>query len=206
VYGNAREFGVDRSPVPTLYDCRAAVAFPPLAFLVRTNGNPEDAVAAIRQSVRRVEPARALYDVLTLDSRIGTEYASDKLRATLVGMFAGAALALVCVGVYSTLAYIVSLRHREIGLRIAIGAKRSRILRQFVSKAMRVVTVAAILGLVGSLMVSRVFSSMLFAVSASDPLTIAAVIVVVLFVAIWAALLPSLNASRVDPMVALRED
>jgi len=182
------------------------VAFPPLAFLVRTNGDPDQVIASIRQSVKEAEPARALYDVSTLESRIGTEYASQRLRAILMALFAGLALALVCLGVYSTLAYIVTLRHREIGLRIALGAKRSHILRQFVSKAMRVVTVAAILGLVGSVMASRVLSHMLFAVSASDPFTIGGVIVVVLLVAIWAALLPSLNASRVDPMVALRED
>jgi predicted permease len=206
VYGDSREFGADRSPVPTVYDCRTGVAFAPLAFLVRTNGEPAQAIASIRQTVKRVEPARAVYDVSSLESRIGTQFASQRLRAVLMALFAGAALALVCVGVYSTLAYIVNLRHREIGLRIAMGARQSHILRQFVGKAMRVVGFSAALGVVGSLIASRAVSHMLFAVSASDPLTLASVVVVVLFMAVWAALLPSLMASRVDPIVALRQD
>jgi predicted permease len=206
VYGDSREYGVGLSPVPTVYDCRTAVAFPPLAFVVRTNRNSEQVIASIRQSVKQVEPARALYDVSTLEARIGSEYASETLRTTLVGLFAAAALALVAVGVYSTVAYIVGLRHREIGLRMAMGARRADIFRHYVGKALRVVAIAAALGLVGSLVASRALSNMLFAVSAHDPLTFSAVIAVVLLVAVWAALVPSLKASRVDPNVALRQD
>jgi putative ABC transport system permease protein len=206
VYSDAREYGVALDPVPTVYDCRTAVAYPPLAFTIRTNGDPEQVINSIRQSVKRVEPARALYDVSTLEARVSTEYGSERLRTSLVGLFAAVALALVAVGVYSTVAYIVSLRYREIGLRMAIGARRSDIFRHYVGKALRVVAIAASLGLVGSLAASRALSNMLFAVSAWDPLTFSTVIAVVILVAAWAALSPSLKASRVDPMVALRED
>ena len=206
VYADAREYGMALGPAPTVYDCRTAVAFPPLAFVVRTAGDPRQVIGAIRQSVKQVEPARALYDISTLEARIGREYTSERLRAALVAMFAGAALALVGVGVYSTVAYVVGLRQREIGLRMAIGARRTHIFRQYVSQALRVVAVAAVIGLVGSLAVSRGLSSMLFGVSGGDPLTTAAVVAAVLAVAVWGALLPSLRASRVDPMVALRQD
>ncbi len=206
VYADAREYGVERSPVPTVYDCRTAVAFPPLAFVVRTKGDPEQVIASIRQSVQRAEPARALYDVSTLAARIGTAYASETLRATLVGCFALAALALVALGIYSTVAYVVSVRKREIGLRMALGARRSDIVRHYVGKVLRVAAIAAALGLVSSLVVSHAASSMLFSVSARDPFTFAAVIALVLLVAVWAALAPARKASRVDPNVALRQD
>jgi putative ABC transport system permease protein len=147
-----------------------------------------------------------LYDVSTLEARIGTQHAPQRLRAALIALFAGVALALVALGVYSTTAYLVRLRHREIGLRMAIGAQRVTILHYYVGKVAGVVAIAASLGLVGSLAASQAMSTMVFAVSVRDPWIVSAVIAVVVLVALLASLLPSLRASRVDPMVALRLD
>jgi len=128
------------------------------------------------------------------------------LRTALVVLFSGAALSLICLGIYGTLSYVVSLRRREVGLRVALGALSSTIVAQFVTQALQVVGAACVVGLLLSLAFGRALSGLLFGVSPSDPFTLAGVIVVVVGVAALAAFLPALRASRIDPMEALREE
>jgi putative ABC transport system permease protein len=206
VVGDARDFGLGREPVPTIYQCRSFVAYPPLTFLVRTSGNPLALVGSIRQRLKEVQPTRSIYDVRTLDDRISSEYSQDRLRTALLLSFGGAALALVCLGIYGTLSYIVSLRRREIGLRVALGAQRDAIVRLFMTKALRIVGVACAIGLALFLAVSGLLSKMLFGVSPTDPLTLLGVILAIAVVAALAALLPARRASRAEPMQALREE
>jgi putative ABC transport system permease protein len=206
VVGDAREYRLDRDPTPTIYSCVTAIAYPPLALLVRTGGDPSALVGAVRQRMKEIEPTRSVYDVLPLSERMGAEYAQDRLRTALVVVFAGAALSLVCLGIYGTLSYIVSLRRREVGLRVALGAQSGAIVAQFVAQALRVVGGACVLGLALSLAFGRALSGLLYGVSPFDPLTLAGVIVLVVGVAALAAFLPSLRASRIDPMEALREE
>jgi putative ABC transport system permease protein len=206
VVGDAREYRLDRVPTPTFYTCVTAIAYPPLSFLLRTAGDPSAIVGAVRQRMKEIEPSRSVYDVVPLTERIGAEYAQDRLRTALVVLFAGAALSLVCLGIYGTLSYIVSQRRREVGLRVALGALSSTIVAQFVTQALRVVGVACAVGLVLSLAFGRALSGLLFGVSPFDPLTLAGVVVLVVGVAALAAFLPSLRASRIDPMEALREE
>jgi ABC-type antimicrobial peptide transport system permease subunit len=116
------------------------------------------------------------------------------------------ALALACLGVYGTLSYIVNLRRREVGLRVALGARHGNIVKQFLSKALRIVAIACVVGLALSFAFSRALSGMLYGVSPQDPVTLAAVIFVVVGAAALAALLPAARAARTDPMQALRED
>jgi putative ABC transport system permease protein len=196
VAGNARDFGLDREPVPTTYNCGTAVAYPPLALLVRTTNDPMTMVNTIRRRLAEIEPQRSMYAVMPLEQRIGNEYSADRLRTAVTALFAGAALLLVSLGMYGTLSYVVSLRRREIGLRVALGAVQSAITSHFLLTAMRVVAVACVAGL----------ASMLYGVSPNDPATLAGVVVIVLVVAAAAALVPALRASRVDPMTALREE
>jgi putative ABC transport system permease protein len=206
VVGDAREYRLDREPAPTIYACTTAFAYPPLAFLLRTQGDPSALVGAVRQRMKEIEPERSVYDILPLTERMGTEYAQDRLRTALVVLFAAAALSLVCLGIYGTLSYVVSLRRREVGLRVALGALSSTIVAQFVTQALRVVGVACAAGLVLSIGFARAMSGLLYGVSPFDPLTLAVVIVVVIGVAALAAFIPSLRASRIDPMEALREE
>jgi ABC-type antimicrobial peptide transport system permease subunit len=160
----------------------------------------------VREKIKELEPLRAIYDVAPLAERIGDEYAQDRLRTVLLALFEGTALSLACLGVYGTLSYVVSLRRREVGLRVALGALSSHIVRQFLLKALRVVGVACAVGLVLSLAFTRALSGMLYGVSPSDPITLAAVIGIVLLVASAAAWMPAMRASRIDPMQALREE
>ena len=206
VIGDAREYALDRRPEAVVYDCRTAYATPALSFLVRTRGDPLEAVPAVRTTLKALAPLRAVYDVVPLAERMGGEYAQDRLRTILLSLFALTALALACLGVYGTLSYIVSLRRREVGLRVALGALQRRIVAQFLLKAMRVVGTACFVGLALSFVLTRGLSGMLYGVAPWDPFTLASVVAIVLAVAGLAAWLPALRAARIDPMRALREE
>jgi putative ABC transport system permease protein len=205
IVGDARERGIDRAPGPTVYTCDSALT-PFGWFLVRTAGEPLAVAGAVRTKINELEPLDAVYDVAPLEERIDGAYAQNRLRMVLLTLFAGAALSLACLGLYGTLSYVVSLRRREIGLRVALGALSSNIVSQFLLKALRVVGIACAAGLVLSFAFTRVLSGMLYGVSPSDPITLSAVIVIVTAVAALAALFPALRASRVDPMQVLREE
>ena len=205
VVGDTRELGLDRDPVPAVYSC-AGVPHPFPWYFVRTSSDPLAAAAAVRRRINELEPLRAVYDILPLAQRIDDAYAQNRLRTILLSLFAATALSLTCLGVYGTLSYIVSLRRREVGLRVALGALSRSIVAQLLVRALRVVLLACGIGILMSLAFARVLSGVLYGVSPSDPVTLSGVVAIVLGVAALAALLPAVRASRIDPMTALRED
>ena len=205
VVGDARENGIDSEPPPVVYGCNSAPT-PMPRFLVRTNGDPLRLASSVRMRMRQLEPLRSVYEVAALDDRIGDAFSQNRLRAILLASFAIAALALACLGVYGTLSYIVTLRQREVGLWLALGAMRGDVVIRFLRKTLLVVAVACVAGVALSLALSRVISGMLFGVEAADPVTFAAVIATVMLVATLAALLPSIRAAVLDPMRTLREE
>ena len=204
VIGNARETGLERTPVPTVYPCSSA-PYPTPYFLVRTHGEPEAMAATIRARFSELEPLRAVYDVASLEDRIDGAFAQDRLRTTILVVFAATALSLACVGLCGMLSYVVRLRRKEIGLRLALGAARRGIVRYFLLQAMRVVLLACAGGLALSLAFARLLAGMLYGVSASDPLTLSTVVAIVVAVAALAALVPATRAARLEPMQVLRE-
>jgi predicted permease len=205
VVGDVRERGLDQPPVPTVYFCNLAGRPSPFV-LVRTRGDPQAVVGSVRAKMKELEPLRAVFSIASLEEQIDDAFAENRLRTIVLTLFAGAALALACLGLYGTLSYVVSLRRREVGLRVALGALSGAIVAQFVTQALRVVGVACAAGLLLSLAFGRALAGLLFGVSPSDPLTLAGVVVLVVGVATFAAFLPSLRASRIDPMEALREE
>ena len=205
IVGDARERGLDCDPGPTVYTCFSAPNPTPY-FLVRTHNQPAALAQAVRLKLKELEPARAVYDIAPLDERIGDAFTQNRLRTLLLVLFALTALSLACVGLYGTLSYIVNLRRREIGLRLALGAARSHIIRQFLVQGLRVAGLACVCGLVLSIAFTRALSGMLFGVSPSDPLTLSAVVATVLVVAALAALVPAIRAALVEPMRTLREE
>jgi putative ABC transport system permease protein len=205
IVGNARERGIDVEGGPTVYSCFSA-ATPIPWFLVRTSGDPAAVAGAVRQRIRELEPLRSVYDIMPLDDRIGEAYAENRLRTTLLTAFAVSALLLACLGVYGTLSYVVGLRRREVGLRLALGAGRGGILRQFLWEGLRVAMAAAAIGLALSLAFARALSGMLYGVRPSDPATLSGVLGLVLTVAAMAALVPAARASRLQPWRVLREE
>ena len=204
IVGDAKELGIDREPVPTVYFCDS-VPSPFPWFLVRTSGAPLTAAGAIRLKLKELEPLRSVYDIAPLEQRIGDGYAQNRLRTILMAVFAVTALSLACLGVWGTLSYVVSLRRREIGLRLALGAPRISIVWHFLREGVRVVSLACLCGLAMSAAGSRLLSGMLYGVSTSDPATFSSVVAIVLVVAALAALVPATRAAFAEPMRILRE-
>jgi predicted permease len=205
IVGDARERGLDREPAPTVYFC-AVPALATRVFLVRTRGEPMAMAQAVRLRIKELDPIRSVYDITPLDERIGDSFAENRLRTVLLVLFAVTALLLACVGLYGTLGYIVSLRRREVGLRLALGASRTAILKHFLTKGLRVVALACACGLMLSFAFSQALSGMLYGVSASDPVTLSAVALIVLVVAGLASLIPAARAALVEPMRVLRNE
>lgn len=205
VVGDARERGIDQEPPPTVYSCTSA-GIPTPYFLVRTHGEPQALISTIRLEMKALEPLRSVYEIEALPNRIGEAFAEDRLRLFVLGLFAAAALALACVGLYGTLSYVASLRRREVGLRMALGAKRGEIAGRFLLQALRVAAAATVAGLALSLAGSRLLRDMLYGVTPADPVTLAIVAGVVMSVASASAVIPAIRAARVDPMRVLRDE
>jgi putative ABC transport system permease protein len=205
IVGDAREAGPDREPVPTVYTCFSA-PHPAPWHLVRTVGDPAAAATVVRRAVRALEPLRSVYEVAPLEARMGDAYSQNRLRTWLLSLFAITALALVCAGVYGTLSYAVSLRRREVALRLALGALRRSVVRQLIATSVRIVGVASACGLVLALVFTRSLSTLLYGVTPADPATLAGVVALVVTVACVAAVVPATRAAFIQPMRALRED
>jgi predicted permease len=205
VVGDVRERGLDQSPAPTVYFCSSAQAPAPY-FLVRTQGDPTAIIQAVRVKLKELEPLRAVYDIAPLKDRIGDAFAQNRLRTSLLSAFAGAALSIACVGLYGTVSFAVNRRRRESALRLALGALRRDIVRQFVVQEFRVAGIACACGLVLYAIVARAFAGMLYGVSPLDPVALSIVAGIVLAVTTLAALIPAMRAAFTQPMRALRED
>jgi len=205
VVGDAREAGLASEPIPSVYRCSFTGDAMPW-FLVRAAGPPAALAGSVRAKLRELEPTRTVYDIAPLEDHIGDAHAQRRLRTLLLTAFAGTALALTCLGIYGTLSYVVSLRRREVGLRVALGALSRNIVAQFLTRALRVVSIACAVGLALSFAFTRALSGMLYGVTPSDPITLSAVVSVVVGAAALAAILPAARAARIDPMQALREE
>jgi len=205
VVGDAREQGLNRVPVPTIYWCLNA-PYPSPYFLIRTQGAPLGMAEAVRRKVHTIEPARSVYDISSLEEHLSDNFAENRLRTMLLGMFAATAISLACIGLYGTLSYFVTVRKREVGLRLALGAERGQILWRFLRKGVTVAFLGCIVGLLLALACARVLSGMLYGVSSTDLRTMCAVVLLIVGVASAASFLPALRAASVDPMQVLRDE
>ena len=133
VVGDARETGLDHEPVPTVYWCATSWQ-PGVHFLVRAHGDPRLLAESVRKTVHAVEPRRSVYDITPLVDQISGAYDENRLRTILLVFFAMAAILLACVGLYGTISYSVTVRRREVGLRLALGAVRTQIVRQILRR------------------------------------------------------------------------
>ena len=205
IVGDVREVGIDRDTVPTVYACDSAPnPFP--WFVIRTSAEPATLATAVRLRLGRLEPLRSVYDMAPLEDRIGDAYAQNRLRTWMLTLFGMTALGLVCTGIYGTLSYAVSLRRREVALRLALGALRRSVVHELMTTSIRIVGIATACGLVLALIFTRSLSTMLYGVTPADPPTLGGVLIVVITVALVAALIPAARATLVQPMRALRED
>jgi len=175
-------------------------------ILVKTSGNTSSAVAAIREAVQAVDPNLPVYDVRSLGTLVEDSLAPRRFAIRTVGFFAVAALLLAAVGLYGVLTYAVAQRTREIGIRIALGAERSTVLRLVVGRALRLAGAGVALGIVAAILFGRFIESQLFQVRAFDPITMASTAFAVMTTALLASWLPARRAMRADPAVTLRHE
>ena len=205
IVGDARETGMDHEPIPTVYWCFATIQ-PGTYFLVRTHGDPGAMASTVRRRVFELEPRRSVYELTPLTDHISEAYSENRLRTVLLAFFALTAMLLAGVGLYGTLSYLVNLRQREIGLRLAVGAGRGSIVRQFVAEGLRVAAFGVAGGLALAAAFTKILAGMLFGVSPWDTVTIVGVVGGVTAVTLAASFLPATRAARLDPMQVLRSE
>jgi predicted permease len=204
--GTARGGGLDRDPSAVLYLSSAQFPQNTVSLVIRADTQLQALLPAIRAAVRDIDPAQPIPDLRRLEEWIADSVAQPRLTTTLAGAFAIAALFLAAVGIYGTIAYDVSQRTQEIGVRMAIGAARISVVGLVLRGGMTWAGGGIVLGLLGAWSVSRVIASLLFEVSAADPLTFAVSGLALAGVTGLACTVPAIRATRVDPVIALRGD
>jgi putative ABC transport system permease protein len=203
VVGDVRNTALTQDS-PALYYSLAARGWPLMDVVVRADRSPEALLPAIRQKVHEIDGELALANERTLDQWLSNTSAQPRLNTVMLSVFASVALLIASIGIYGVLAYSVSQRTSELGLRMALGATPRGVLRLVVGEGMKVALIGVGVGLLGGLALGRAVSSLVFGVTVHDPLTFTAVGVALTVVALAACAIPALRASRVDPIVALR--
>ncbi len=174
------------------------------SILVKTSGDSSGAAAAIRDVVRAADPNLPLYDVKTMETLLADSLAPRRFAMRLLGLFAATALLLAALGLYGVLIFSVTQRTREIGIRIALGAERSAVMRLVVGQGLRLAGTGVMIGIAAAMLLGRLIESQLFEVRPFDPLTIAAMVCALMTAALLASWLPARRAMRADPAVTLR--
>ncbi len=205
VVEDSRQFGLSEDATPTLYLPAMQAGFGQ-TIIVATSGDPLPLTQAIKDAIRDVDPTRPVDQIQTVEDLVAEDVAPARLNAALFGTFALLALVIAAVGVLGVLAFSVSQRTKEFGLRMAIGADREMVLRSVLTEGVKLVGFALLVGAIGAVALSRFLSSFLFGVDPIDPVSFAAAGGVLAFVALIAAFLPALRATRVDPIQALRAE
>ena len=196
--------GVDSQPEPDWYGSRVVSPQRHRYLFVRSALPASSVAAAIRKEVAAIDRNQPLTSVKTMAEVIGATTAPRRFNTWLLGVFATVALVLATLGIYSVISYSITLRTQEIGIRMALGARRPAILMMVLRKGMLLTLIGTVLGVAGAFVLTRWMSSMLFGVSASDPATYAIVVFVSVAAALLACSIPARRATRVDPLVALR--
>jgi putative ABC transport system permease protein len=206
VVGNVQEGELDSKPEPQVYVPYADFPRFHMSLTVRTVGVPGAAAPAVRAAVRAVDPGIALFEVMPYPDLIVRSFWPRRLVGLMLAVFAGIALLLAAVGVYGVMAYAVAQRTHEIGLRMALGAEVGHVLRLVVGQGLTLAGIGLLIGLVGAFGLTRGLATLLFGVSATDPLSYIAISLLLAVTTLAASYIPARRAARVEPLVALRSE
>lgn len=213
VVGDIKQAGLDSPTSPETY--YHYLQIPPgemnfaessMALVIRTTADPAAMTSSVREALHTLDPAQPIYNVQSMDQVLQESVAQPRFRAFLIGLFAALALVLASIGLYGVVAYSVSQRTAELGIRVAVGARPADIVKLVVFRAAGLAAMGLVIGIGASLVGSRLLSGFLFEVSPSDPFTLGVASIVILAVALTASLVPALRAAKVDPVVALRAE
>jgi putative ABC transport system permease protein len=204
VVGSVKHTELKTEPRPTMYLAAAQSPWPSMSLVIRSTNDPAGLTALVRREVAAVDKDQPLATIGTVDQLFAKAVAPQRFNMMLVGLFALLALTLATVGIYGVIAYSVTQRAQEMGVRLALGARSRDILRLVIVQALRTSLLGVALGLIAALALTRVMSSLLFEVSATDPLIFVGLSVLLEGVALLASYIPARRATKVDPLVALR--
>ena len=202
VVGDIRHYSLQGEPFATMYfpDINAGR----MNLVVRTQGDPLSIVGAVRKEVYALDPDQPIAEVKKMSDWVNSSVAAPRYRTTLLTLFAALAMILAATGIYGVMSYSVAQRTHEIGVRMALGARRIDVLKMVVRQGMVLTLIGVVLGLVAAFALTRVMSSFLFGVTAKDPITFGVVAALLMAVAFVACFVPARRATKVDPLVALR--
>ncbi len=203
IVGDIRHFGLDIDPKPEMYVPFAQDAYFTTIYVVRSNQDPRTLVPAIQREIQAIDPALPLANVRTFENVIADSVAPRRLSVVLLGVFAGVAVLLASVGIYGVMSFLVVQRTHEIGVRMALGAQRSDVLKLILVRSLKLISAGTIIGLIVALMSTHTLRALLYSVSAFDAATFALVTILLGAIALAASYLPAMRATRADPMVVL---
>jgi putative ABC transport system permease protein len=205
VVGDVRGFALDEPPLSTMYWPVAQVrATPSLAIVVRTEGDPAALAGSVREAIAEIDRAQPIYDMQPLDQLVAKSLDQRRFTLTLMLLFGVIALVLSAIGIYGVMAFAVTQRTQEIGIRMALGASAIDVLKMVVGSGMFLAVIGVVVGLLGAFALTRLMASLLFGVSPTDLVTFGFVTAGLLTVALLACYIPARRATKVDPLVALR--
>ena len=206
VVGDIKSDGFEAPSVPHIYVALGQFAPVNAVVFLRSRGGAERLGEAVRHEVETVDPNVPVHSISSMDQIIARSVADRRFALELLGVFAAVALLLAAIGIYGVMSYSFSQRTHEIGIRVALGAQRMNILHMAIGEGMQLVGIGLAIGLIGAGALTRFVRTMLFDVSPFDPITFAAISAVLAAVAFLACYVPARRATRVDPLVALREE
>ena len=206
VVGDVRGSALSDAPEPTVYAPIMQAPYSNLSVIVRTTRDPASLAAPLRAIVRDLDHEIPIYSVQTMATRVASSVGRERFYAMLLATFAAVALVLSAVGLYGVIAYAVSQRTHELGVRVALGATSDRISRMVIGDGLALTAVGVVIGALGSWLAGKLVGSLLFEVKAFDPVTVISVIAVLGGVAALASWLPARRAARIDPLIAMRGD
>jgi putative ABC transport system permease protein len=206
VVADAKFSALEAANADQFYVPSEQMPYPAMTLVVRSNANPEPLVAAVRAKIAEIDPTLPISGILNMDDVVATSVAQPRLIMQLVSTFAVFALLLAAIGMYGVMAYSVSQRKQEIGIRMSLGAGPPEILRQVVRQGMALALAGVVIGVLASLALTRLLAGLLFGVRATDPSVFAAAAAVLALSALLACYVPARRATRVDPIIVLRSE